>query len=72
MSYFGEKVFEQDNSMPITVVETESHKFARKVSHVFVGTEKPINPVHFSDKKELYKEIIKGKQRVSELTRIMK
>jgi hypothetical protein len=71
-SYFGEKAFEVDILTPLPIVDTDRTKFARQTCHRFSNLTKPIEQIFLEDRKALYKNIIKGKRRVSELARVLK
>ena len=71
MSYLGEKVFIPDYSVPLSTINPNSHKFARTSCYAFSGVDKPVNLNFIADKRALYKDIIKGKQRVTELKRVL-
>lgn len=72
MSYLGEKAHELDTLTPLPIVETSLTKFERQSCHIFSMLAKPIEPIFLEDRKVLYKNIIKGKRRVSELARVLK
>jgi hypothetical protein len=71
LSYYGEKPFSPDLARPLPLIEPEVNKFARQTCHTFRPLEKPVEPVFLTDRKELYRHIIRGKKPVSELRRVL-
>ena len=72
MSYYGEKAFTPDDLTPLPIADPVKNKFARQTCHRFTVLEKPVDPMFLEDRKALYKNIIKGKRRVSELSKVLK
>ncbi len=53
------------------MIEPYANKFARQTCHSFRPLERPLDPVFLTDRKELYKKIIRGNKPVSELKRVL-
>ena len=70
-SYLGEKPFLHDKPAPTTLPDP-NRTYSRYPAHIFPGLKKQLDPGYLENKEALYKNIIKGKERVDSMRDFIK
>ena len=70
-SYLGEKPFLKDKPQPTSLPDA-NRTFNRSPAHIFPGLKKKLDPSYLENKEELFKKIIKGKERVDTMRDFIK